>query len=85
MQRRTFLKSLGALPVVAYLPTLASAQQSEAQALLILIQFGGGNDSLNMFVPYTNDAYYEARGNLAISAQEAIAKYCIEAFASSFN
>jgi uncharacterized protein (DUF1501 family) len=72
MQRRTFLKSLGALPVVAYLPTLASAQQSEDQALLILIQFGGGNDSLNMFVPYTNDAYYEARGNLAISAQEAI-------------
>ncbi|WP_293751113.1 DUF1501 domain-containing protein [uncultured Paraglaciecola sp.] len=72
MQRRAFLKSLSALPIVAYLPSLVSAQQLADQKLLILIQFGGGNDSLNMCVPYTNDAYYDARGNLAISAQETI-------------
>ena len=60
MQRRTFLKTLGTLPVVAYFPTVAAAQQEEDQKLLILIQLGGGNDSLNMFVPYADQAYYEA-------------------------
>ncbi|WP_293747960.1 DUF1501 domain-containing protein [uncultured Paraglaciecola sp.] len=70
MQRRTFLKTLGSLPVVAYFPTVAAAQQAEDQKLLILVQFGGGNDSLNMFVPYADQAYYEAREDLAISAQE---------------
>jgi uncharacterized protein (DUF1501 family) len=72
MQRRTFLKSLGTLPVVAYFPTVAAAQKAEDQKLLILVQFGGGNDSLNMFVPYADQAYYQARGDLAISAQEVI-------------
>jgi uncharacterized protein (DUF1501 family) len=72
MQRRTFLKTLGTLPVVAYFPTVAAAQQEEDQKLLILVQFGGGNDSLNMFVPYAEQAYYEARGDLGISAQEVI-------------
>jgi uncharacterized protein (DUF1501 family) len=70
MQRRTFLKTLGTLPVVAYFPTVAAAQQAEDQKLLILVQFGGGNDSLNMFVPYADQAYFEARGELAIPAQE---------------
>jgi uncharacterized protein (DUF1501 family) len=72
MQRRTFLKSLGALPVVAYLPSICSAEQVADQKLLILIQFHGGNDSLNMLVPHANPAYYQARGELAVSAQEAI-------------
>jgi uncharacterized protein (DUF1501 family) len=70
MQRRTFLKTLGTLPVVAYFPAVSAAQQAEDQKLLILVQFGGGNDSLNMFVPYADQAYFEARGELAISAQE---------------
>jgi uncharacterized protein (DUF1501 family) len=72
MQRRTFLKTLGTLPVVAYFPAVSAAQQAEDQKLLILVQFGGGNDSLNMFVPYADQAYFEARGELAISAQEVI-------------
>jgi uncharacterized protein (DUF1501 family) len=72
MQRRTFLKTLSTLPVVAYFPTNAASQQAEDQKLLILVQFGGGNDSLNMFVPYADQAYFEARGELAISAQEVI-------------
>jgi uncharacterized protein (DUF1501 family) len=70
MQRRTFLKTLGTLPVVAYFSAVSAAQQAEDQKLLILVQFGGGNDSLNMFVPYADQAYFEARGELAISAQE---------------
>ncbi len=65
MQRRSFLKSLGVLPVMAYFPQQALGQTSK-QKLLVLVQLGGGNDSLNTFVPYTNEVYYQARGNLAI-------------------
>lgn len=67
MQRRTFLKALGALPAVAYIPFSLSATSSK-QPMLILVQLGGGNDSLNTFVPFTNTAYYEARGALAVEA-----------------
>ena len=65
MKRRTFLKSAALLPMVAYFPTFAQTNNDE-QTVLILIQLGGGNDSLNTFVPYSDDAYYDARGTLAI-------------------
>ncbi|MGS2721098.1 DUF1501 domain-containing protein [Paraglaciecola aestuariivivens] len=71
MQRRTFLKSLGALPVMAYFSHSSLAQQNQ-QKVLILVQFGGGNDSLNMFVPYSDPAYYAARTSLAIDAQDVL-------------
>jgi len=71
MQRRTFLKSAAMLPVLAYFPRSLSAQTNN-QKVLILVQFGGGNDSLNTFVPFTDSAYYAARGNLAIASEEVI-------------
>ena len=71
MKRRTFLKSMAALPVVAYFPRDLKAQ-SIPTSTLVLVQFGGGNDSLNTFVPYADPAYYQARGSLAISADEVL-------------
>ena len=71
MKRRTFLKSASTLPMVAYFPTFAHTKQDE-QSILILIQLSGGNDSLNSFVPYSDDAYYDARGSLAINRNEVL-------------
>ena len=72
MQRRTFLKTFSALPVVAFLPSMLQAQQVPEQKLLVLVQLGGGNDSLNTFVPYTDPAYYSARPELAVAADEVL-------------
>lgn len=71
MKRRTFLKSASLLPMMAYFPTFAQANQDD-QPVLILIQLGGGNDSLNTFVPYSDDAYYDARGSLAIDRDKVL-------------
>lgn len=71
MKRRTFLKSASLLPMLAYFPTFATTNKDE-QSVLILIQLGGGNDSLNTFVPYSDDAYYDARGSLAIDRNEVL-------------
>ncbi len=36
--------------------------------ILVVLQFGGGNDGLNTVVPYGHDTYYTTRPNLAIPA-----------------
>jgi len=41
--------------------------------ILIVLQMGGGNDGLNTLVPYSDDAYYKARRNIAIP-KEAVLK-----------
>ena len=71
MKRRTFLKSAALVPMVAYFPIFAMAQSNE-QRVLVLVQFGGGNDSLNTFVPFTDQAYYDARGSLAVASDEVL-------------
>ena len=35
--------------------------RTETDRVLVIIQLGGGNDGLNMVVPYTSDAYYRRR------------------------
>ena len=71
MQRRSFLKTMVALPAVVYFPRNLMAQSNESPTL-VLVQFGGGNDSLNTFVPYADEAYYAARGSLAVAADEVL-------------
>ncbi|MDF2176890.1 DUF1501 domain-containing protein [Aliiglaciecola sp. CAU 1673] len=74
MQRRTFLKSLGALSVLTYMPrSWGQEQNADQQGRLILVQLGGGNDSLNTFVPFTDASYYQARPNLAIAKEQVLA------------
>ena len=40
--------------------------------ILIVVQMGGGNDGLNTVVPFSNDAYYRARPNLAVPQKDII-------------
>ena len=38
--------------------------RQETDRVLVIIQLGGGNDGLNMVVPYTSDAYYRRRPSI---------------------
>ncbi len=40
--------------------------------ILVVVQLGGGNDGLNTVVPFTQDAYYKARPNLAVPQKDII-------------
>lgn len=42
------------------------------EGVLVLLTHYGGNDGLNMVVPYTNNRYYEMRGGLAIPANQVL-------------
>lgn len=84
LTRRRFLGSsivLGAGAVLAR--ELAHAQEpassSDAAAkpstarTLVVVQLSGGNDGLNMVVPYADDLYQKARPKLRIDAKDALA------------
>ena len=43
----------------------ARVRDRAGRPCLVLVQLTGGNDGLNTLVPYTDDAYFEARGSLA--------------------
>ena len=47
---------------------LQALGRTETDRVLVIIQLGGGNDGLNMIVPYTSDAYYRRRPTIAQSA-----------------
>lgn len=70
MHRRQFLKATGALPFLAYFPVGSSLASTSAGKVLILVQLGGGNDSLNTFIPYADPLYYQQRQSLAIEAED---------------
>jgi uncharacterized protein (DUF1501 family) len=38
--------------------------------ILVVLQFAGGNDGLNMVVPYADDAYHRARPKLGLAADK---------------
>jgi uncharacterized protein (DUF1501 family) len=74
--RRTFLKASTALAglaaaqhaLPAWIPRLAFAQpyNNPRGDVLVVVFLRGGADTLNMIVPYAEDAYYAARPQLAI-------------------
>jgi uncharacterized protein (DUF1501 family) len=68
MDRRGFLKNLSLVPLAGYAGTLAFATVPGARYgnLLILIELKGGNDGLNMVVPYGDPTYYQLRPKIAI-------------------
>ncbi len=83
--RRDFIKRLGlfsAGSAIALGTTPVQALQSsslfkrlaglETNRVLVLIQLDGGNDGLNTIVPFENDLYYNYRGDISISKQQAI-------------
>ena len=66
MDRREFLRGIGAATVAAWVSPAAFAQRSAYDRLLILVELKGGNDGLNTVVPYGDYAYYALRPRLAI-------------------
>ena len=78
MKRTSFLtRSLGAAAVGSALPAVfARAAYAQGSPLLtpgadpgnvlVVIQLNGGNDGLNMVVPYSDDAYLKARPTIAV-------------------
>ena len=49
----------------SHTPLLHSLGRTETERVLVIIQLGGGNDGLNMVVPYTSSAYYRRRPTIA--------------------
>jgi uncharacterized protein (DUF1501 family) len=75
MNRRDFLKasSLALLTMQGMPSFLARARDlATGNKTLVVIQLGGGNDGLNTLVPFSNDAYYAARPQIAISKKDVI-------------
>lgn len=68
MDRREFLRGIGAATVAAWVPPAALARSTGGgyANLLILVELKGGNDGLNTVVPYADYAYYALRPRLAI-------------------
>lgn len=70
MNRREFLKVCGTVLMCQSLPFLlrsALAKQKAVQRLLVLVELKGGNDGLNMLVPFTEPKYFQLRPKLAVS------------------
>lgn len=81
--RRKFIKIAGtALGGCVLLPEFLTAMpksegelasgREDINQILIVIQLNGGNDGLNTFIPYGNEAYYSLRGGLAIPKSEVL-------------
>ncbi len=47
-------------------PLLNAISQNANNRILVLLQLNGGNDSLNMVVPFQNDVYHRVRPNIRI-------------------
>jgi len=61
-------------PKILDMTSLVSPQQAEdmANRTLVVVQLSGGNDGLNTLVPYSEQAYYNARPTLALDKNEVL-------------
>ncbi len=79
MDRRKFVRRSAVLSCAPMIPSFLvdsyrkKMEASRAGNVLIVIQLSGGNDGLNMLVPYADDLYYHARPMLGISPSHLIA------------
>ena len=79
LSRRDFIKaSFGSLAYISATATVPVWVAKSAHGLgvgeledriLVLLQMGGGNDGLNMVIPYQDDRYYNARPNIGIASE----------------
>lgn len=62
-------KTFGALNAQAA-DALTQTVTGKDGTILVVLQMAGGNDGLNMIVPFANDAYYRARPRLGLPADK---------------
>ena len=73
MNKRDFLKAIGAASVAAVLPRPAFAVAgADYGNLLILVELKGGNDGLNTVIPYAADEYYALRPRLGVPRDQVL-------------
>lgn len=77
ISRRNFLKgTIGLCASLTASDLLALASQASPRLstnkILVVVQLAGGNDGLNMVVPYADDAYYKARPAIGIKAKDVL-------------
>src|SRR5690349_13135622 len=79
ISRREMMKRGGVIAIglmaPRWLSTIARADmlrvarggKASGDTVLVVCQFSGGNDGLNMFIPYANKTYYQLRPTLGIA------------------
>ena len=48
------------------MPPIAASSFSKDMPVLVVVELSGGNDGLNMVVPFADDAYYRHRPTIGI-------------------
>ena len=76
MKRRDFLRNTALASTALMMPQFLRAvsphfTQSNGK-ILVVIQWSGGVDGLNAFVPYRNDLYYKARPAIGIAKDDVL-------------
>ena len=74
MQRRDFLMAGSAALLQAWMSSSHAADNRDGryQGLLILVELKGGNDALNMVVPYADPLYAGLRPRLALKREDVL-------------
>jgi uncharacterized protein (DUF1501 family) len=76
MNRRDFLKSSSLLAVGSMVPGFlartAGAAEAGGDTILVVIEMTGGNDGLNMVIPFADDDYHKARPTLGFKKPQVI-------------
>lgn len=78
MNRRRFLKAASAVPALTLLPLgrglwAARAPNSDSVKRLVVVFLRGAVDGLNVVIPSSESAYYDARPNIAVPPRSALA------------
>lgn len=68
MKRRDFLKVAATLPTFSILPITSEAARTATSSdrIVVFVKLAGGNDGLNMVVPYQDPQYYKLRPTIAV-------------------
>ncbi len=69
MNRRNFLATAAMAPLVSFVPYRLAHAAARWDRVLLLIELSGGNDGLNMVVPYADPNYAKLRPTVGIKRE----------------